>query len=314
MRLTISRFKGARRATLPTAFVLALGVGLAWSHPSSAQSKSPSLAALELQYQAAVESYEAALAARQVVESQWRAALDSVSLARNSGDQPRFDQASSAFLLRSDEFDRLDARVQEAGLSVAQYRADLLSAIESEVEQLAARAGGSTDADLRTSLATLARDLQNQYRDLLAEQNENLIPTPVFYPGSLAYNPRDTPDLLQAKAQLVERRIASVQAQLAESDDRINDLERLNRLRRQQGNFNAPLDRFGDVQLPVVTGGQGTGQVEVVGDSTGLQPPSLEEQLASWRLQKAQLLVLLEQLEENLRRFKSRLGTQTEGA
>lgn len=296
------------------AFVLALGVGLAWPQLLSAQSKSASLAALELEYQAAVESYEAALAARQVVESQWRAALDSVSLARNSGDQPRFDQASSAFLRRSDEFDRLDARVQETSRNLAQYRDALLSAIENEVEQLVAQAGGSTDANLRASLAALARDLQNQYRDLLAQQNENLIPTPVFYPGSLAYNPRDTPDLLQAKAQLVERRIASVQEQLNESEERINDLERLIRLRRQQGNFNAPLDRFGDVQLPVVTGGQGTGQVEVVGDSTGLQPLSLEEQLASWRLQKAQLLVLLEQLEENLRRFRSRLGTQTEEA
>jgi hypothetical protein len=280
--------------------------------PAAAQQTAPppELATLDLEYRAALESYSAALAARRVVEGEWRAALDSVTAARSAGDQARFDRASAEFLSRTAEFDRLDERVRTAQMTLDARREALLGGLEDQSRSLAEQAAEAPTATRRDELIARVRDLQNQYAEVFRDSEGSLSPTPVFYPGSLAYNPRDTPDLLRAKAQLVERRIEAVAAQLADADNRIDELERIIRLRRQQQNFDAPLDRFGDVQLPVVTGTQSASEAQDRGgaDSTGARAPTLEEQLASWQQQRDQLEVLLSQLQDNLRRFRQQLG------
>lgn len=267
------------------------------------------LAALELEYEAAMQSYAAALAARRVVESEWRAALDSVTAARASGERALLDQASAEFLARTSEFDRLDERVRDAQLRLTAQRERLLEALEQRSTELVEEADAESSAARRAELFTRVRDLQLQFGEVFRQAEGSLDPTPVFYPGSLAYNPRDTPDLLRAKTQLIERRIEAVSTQIDEASERIDDLERQIRLRRQQENFNAPLDRFGDVQLPVVTGStEAADASEALSDSLGARPPSLDEQLEHWRLQERQLTLLLEQLRANLQQFHERLG------
>lgn len=289
--------------------VMSVGLGAQQAHAQQVAAP-PELTALDLEYRAALESYSAALAARRVVEGEWRTALDSVTAARVTGDQGRFDQASSAFLNLTAEFDRLDERVRGAQAELDARREALLEGLDAQSRDLVAQAADASDRQRREALLARVRDLQNQYGEVFRDAEGSLAPTPVFYPGSLAYNPRDTPDLLRAKAQLVERRIEAVSAQLAEANGRIDEIERIVRLRRQQQNFDAPLDRFGDVQLPVVTTTENTaeGRASSDGDTTGARPLTLEEQLTSWQRQRDQLEVLLSQLQENLRRFRQQLG------
>lgn len=263
----------------------------------------------ELEYRAALRAHEAAVAARQVVENTWRTALDSVNAARRSGDRERLDRAQAAFLAQTTEFERLDNRVRATEDTLTGAREALLDALDRRAAQLGEEADTARTPARRQQIVMQARDLRLQYQEIVREGADVLTPTPVFYPGILAYDPRDTPNLLRGKADLVERRVELVQTQLDEAGERIESLERLIRLRRQQENFNAPLDRFGDVQVPVVTGGGSQNQdEEEMADSAGRQPPTLEEQLSAWRLQEEQLGLLLRQLEENLLRFRARIG------
>lgn len=273
------------------------------------QAGGDSLAERELSYRAAVAAYDAALAARQVVENQWRQALEAVTAARRAGDQAALDRASNAFIEQATELERLDIRVRSTQDSLEVARESLLEALDRRMGELVEEADTVTTDVRRMQILSLARDLQNQYRELVSAGADALTPTPVLYPGILAYDPRDTPDLIRQKAQLVERRIDAVQTQRDEALARIEGIERLIRLRRQQDNFSAPLDRFGDVQVPVVSGGGSQGQGETgVPDSAGARAPTLEEQLEAWRLQEEQLGFLLTQLRENLRRFRERIG------
>lgn len=307
-----------RRGPGPRVLVILLLAFAGLPAGSPAQTDGRTLAERELAYRAAIQVYEAAVAARQVVENRWRTALDSVTAARLGGDRERLDRASAAFLNQTAEFERLDARVRATEDSLATAREDFLDGLDQRVAELVEEADTATTDAQSAEILSLARDLQNQYRAVLSEEADALTPTPVFYPGILAYDPRDTPDLIRGKAQLVERRIQAVEAQLGEARESIERIVGLIRLRRQQENFNAPLDRFGDAQVPVVSGG-GAGQGQQQGDpgtrdSTGSRPPTLEEQLEVWRLQEEQLGLLLAQLEQNLERFRARIGADPAGA
>jgi hypothetical protein len=301
----------APRSRTPRRVLLLLSLLVAGLPLPAAGQAATSLPELELEYRAALRAHEAAVAARQVVENQWRAALDSVTSARRSGDADRLDRASAGFLAQTTEFERLDSRVRDTRAALTLAREALLDALDRRAAELEEMADTARSPAQRGQILTLARDLQNQYRAVVTEGSEVLSPTPVFYPGILAYDPRDTPDLIQSKAELVERRIRAVEAQLEEARERIETIERLIRLRRGQENFNAPLDRFGDVQVPVVAGGGSQSRSEeAMPDSAGARPQTLEEQLAAWRLQEEQLALLVTQLEANLRRFRERIGAR----
>lgn len=286
--------------------------------PAAAQ-QDPTLAELQRQerrYDAAEDAYQAALTARRVVQGDFDAQLDSVRLARASGDQEAFDRASERNMLLARELSRMDRRVEATSDSLEVVRRDYLGAMDARVTVLLERQDAATTRDEAQRIGALIADLYNQYREL-EESSDILRPQALQLTGVLAYNPRDTPSRLRQKLELATRRIEEVQARIEEADDRIEGIEQRIRLARQSDNFQSALGRFGDTNVPVGPPGQSRSQGDpAVSDTTGVltEPQSLEEQLAGWREYRVQLEQMLESFMEVREELESHIGAYQTGA
>jgi DNA repair exonuclease SbcCD ATPase subunit len=293
---------------------LALGAGeMAAQDPNLAQQDQSTLTLLndqELRHRAAVLAYEQALAARLVVEAQWEAALDSVQMARQSGDQDAYDRASERHMLLARDLTRMDRRVQQVSDSLEAVRSDYLEAMDARLGVLLElQESALTRAD-GERFGVLIDDLGNQYRELEAS-SDVLTPRPLVMQGVLAYSPRDTPSRLRNKIEIADRRIDQVQAGIEEAEGRIEGIEQRIRLERQQENFRTTLGRFDDTRVPVGPPGQSRSQgQQAVSDSTGVRtaPETLDEQLEGWRTLRGQLESMLQRLEAVRDELESHLG------
>ncbi|MBT8402246.1 MAG: hypothetical protein KJP18_00215, partial [Gemmatimonadetes bacterium] len=264
----------------------------------------------ELRHRAAVLAYEQALAARLVVEAQWEAALDSVQIARQSGDQAAYDGASERHMLLARDLTRMDRRVQQVGDSLEAVRSDYLEAMDARLGVLLELQDSAlTRADVQR-FDLLIADLGNQFRELEAS-SDVLTPRPLVMQGVLVYSPRDTPSRLRNKIEIANRRIDQVQAGIEEADGRIGGIEQRIRLERQQDNFRSTLGRFDDTRVPVGPPGQSRSQGEqTVSDTTGIRtiPETLDAQLEGWRTLRGQLESMLQRLESVRDELESHLG------
>ena len=258
------------------------------------------------------QEYEAALAAMRVSESQMETALDSVAVARQSGDQQAFNRASENQYLLSQDLTRADRRVQQVSDSLSAARSDYLAAMDArltvllELQESALTRGDADRYDI------LIRDLGNRYREL-EDSSDILTPQPLVMQGVLAYSPRDTPSRLRNKIEIADRRITQVEAGIAEADERINGIEQRIRLQRQQENFRTSLGRFDDTRVPVGPPGQSRSQGnQAVSDTTGVRtvPESLAEQLEGWQRLRGQLEAMLERLTALREELQSHLGAE----
>ena len=288
-----------------------LGSGIA-PQPVHAQAD-PTLSRLvdqELRYRAAQTAYEAALAARLVVEADWEAALDSVQAARQSADQEAYDRASERHMLLARDLTRLDRRVQQASDSLNAVRLDYLEAMDDRLGVLLELQDTASTLAEAERYGVLIDDLGNQYRELEAS-SDILTPQPLVPRGVLTYNPRDTPSRLRNKIEVADRQIELVQARIQEADDRIQGIEQRIRLQRQQENFRSTLGRFDDTRVPVGPPGESRSQGEqAVSDSTGVRtaPQTLADQLEGWQELRSQLETMLERLIEVRDELESHLG------
>jgi FtsZ-binding cell division protein ZapB len=268
------------------------------------------LNAQELRYRAAQIAYDAALAARLVVEADWEAALDSVQAARQATDQEAYDRASERHMLLARDLTRMDRRVQQASDSLGAVRSDYLQAMDVRLGVLLELQDSAATRIEAERYEALIEDLGNQYRELEAS-SDILTPRPLVPQGVLAYNPRDTPSRLRNKIEVATRRIELVQAGIDEADDRIESIQQRIRLQRQQENFRSTLGRFDDTSVPVGPPGQSRSQGEqAVSDSTGVRtaPETLEDQLEGWQTLRSQLESLLTQFMEVRDELQSHLG------
>jgi hypothetical protein len=296
----------------PALVVLCVGVFFA-PNPVLAQDDATRAALIlqELRYQAARDAYDASLTARLVVESEWEAALDSVQAARQGSDQAAYDRASERHMLLAQDLTRMDRRVQQASDSLEAARSDYLQAMDARLGvllELQDSAGSRLESQ---RYQALIEDLENEYRALEAS-SEILVPELLVSQGVLAYNPRDTPSRLRNKIEVATRRIEVVQIAIDEADDRIEGLERRQRLQRQQENFLSPLGRFDDTRIPVGPPGQSRSQGQgAVSDSTGVRtaPQSLDDQLEAWQALRSQLETRLAVLMRMRDELSSYLGS-----
>lgn len=283
----------------PAFFVLCVSATLA-AFPLYAQ-PDPTLDALQqqtLRHRAAEDAHQAALTARQVVQASFDATLDSVRVARASGDQEAFDRASERNMLLARDLSRMDRRVEETSDSLKAARRTLLQALDDRVGVLLEQQDDAATRTEAEEAGALIADLYNQYREL-EESSDILTPQPVVFSGRLAYTPRDTPSRLSQKLELATRRIEEVEDRISEADDRIRGIRDRIRLARQSENFQSSLGRFDDTSVPVGAAGQRrTSGDPTVADSTGVrtEPQSLELQLEGWQELKVQLEAMLDNL------------------
>ncbi len=268
--------------------------------PLPAQSD-PTLEVLQqetLRYRAAEDAHQAAVTARQVVQSTFDATLDSVRAARATGDQEAFDRASERNMLLARDLSRMDRRVEETSEALKAARRQLLEAMDARVGVLLERQDQATTPAEAERVGALIADLYHQYREL-EESSDILTPQPVVFAGRLSYTPRDTPSRLSQKLELATRRIEEIGDRITEADERIRGIQDRIRLARQSDNFQSSLGRFDDTAVPVGAAGQRrTAGDPAVTDSTGVrtEPQSLEMQLEGWRELKVQLEAMLESL------------------
>lgn len=304
-----TRLRSGRAAALVALLLLpVLDVPLA-SPQVRAQSLEALLVQRRLELTRAREEYEAAVAARNVMEGQWRAALEQASAARRSGDDEALEHAWAAAQERAGPFSAQEQRAAMAQDSVVAARRALVEVIQARLEQLLDALDAARSARERAELDILFTDLRNELQALDAEEEDGLSLRPVVLPD-VQFDPRDGPEDYEVKAQLLERQAALVQSLAVDVTDRMRTLENRLRIQRQSGDLLANVDRFDDTRVPVVAGPPRGG---VAADSTtaGGRPLTLEERIQELETYRAWLDDYHARLLQRAETFRRRIGRIT---
>jgi hypothetical protein len=259
-----------------------------------------------LEFRQARADYDAALAAFSVVEQQWSAALEEVNRARRSGDEDALESAFAAAQDRAGPLRGQDQRVEEARGALDARRQVLVQVITLRLEQLVAQMDAAASRQQRTELDLLFRDAQNELRALEAEAEDTFRLEPVVLP-EVTFDPRDGPDDLRSKAQLLERQAADIDTLLVDTDRRMEALGSRLRIQRQRGDLLAGVERFDDTRVPVVVGAPAAGGVPADSAGVGTRPLTLEERIEELRIYRAQMEAYRDQLLIKAETFRRRI-------
>ena len=275
---------------------------------SAAQSIEQLVVQRRRELRAARGAYEAARAAYDVVEGQFAAALEEVSQARRSGDVARHERAAALAQDRSVPARDQESRLQEAGRALVRAREALIGVLDARMEELVRMMDAASSSQQRAQLNSLYGDLRAELQSLEAEAGERIRLEPVVLP-EISFDPRDGPDELRSKAELLERHAVITDTVIQNTQRQIEQLSGRLRRERQQRDFLAAADRFDDTRVPVVTGPP-TGARAAVTDSTvaGARPLSLEERIQILREYVGQLQARREQLLIRAQQFRRSVG------
>jgi hypothetical protein len=278
---------------------------LTFAGPGVAQQSGDQVVDRELVYQSARSQYQASLDAWRVVEKQWNDSVEEHAQARNAAD----DQRKAAALVRAldlaQELDRLERRVmdQRGVLDVA--RAGLLVALDDRIERLSEQLGATPLAAARTRLTASIRDLENEAAELEGSAAGPAVQLELVYYPSIQFDPRDTPQTLGYKAELLRSKAEQSDSALDQIDREIERFERQLRRSRNVRSLVTGVERFGDIQVPVGAPNRRSslGNAQTRPDSTGVARPKLTPQQL---IQELRLLRI--QVEAAKRQFLERAG------
>ena len=291
------------RARIAAAWV---ALALVAAAPTAAQQPQDQVVNRQLAYNAARSQHQAAFDAWRVVEKQWNDAIEDHAQARRAGDVARQEGALTRALDLARELDRLERRVTELGGTLEDARVALLAALDDRLERLGAQlALARTPAD-RARVAAIVRDTENQQAQAEAERDRPAVRIELVYHPSIQFDPRDTPETLGAKAQMLRSKAEQADTSIAQIDRQIQRIERQLRLSRNAQSLVTGVERFGDVQVPVGAPNRrgSPGDVRARPDSSGVARPEVtpEQRLQELRLLRLQVL-------EAKRQFLERAGT-----
>lgn len=274
----------------------------------AAQTTNELLNQRRLEYKAAKDAYESTVSAGRVLEQQFSLALEQVRRARRQGDQVALEQAYALVQDRSFPYSAQEERIEEAHASLDSVRTALIDIITVRLEELVGEMDAAASAQQRNALNAVWVDLDNELKSLEAEAGEGVRIDPVVMP-EIVFDPRDGPEELQAKAEILERRAAVADTLIQNADATIEQLGARLRVERQRRDFLANADRFGDTQVPVVAGQPGGDRSPAVADSTAAdtRPLTLEERIARERAYREDLVQYRDQLLIRARQFKQRI-------
>lgn len=261
-----------------------------------------------LELRAAREAYEAARAAFEVVDRQFRAALQEVTRARESGDADRLDRASALAQDRSVPRADQERRLNEAIEALGRAREGLIGALEGRMAQLVRDMDAAASGQQRAQLNALFADAQAELESLEAEAQDTFRFELVAFP-EITFDPRDGPDEMRAKAEVLERQALETDTLIASKQDEIRQLTDRLAIQRAARDFMAGTGRFDDTRIPVVAGTP-TGNRPAVTDSTvaGARPMSLEERIRALQEYVRQLEEYRDQLRFRAQQFRARVG------
>ena len=254
-------------------------------------------------------SHQAALAAFNVLDRQFSQALDEVRAARRSGDNARLERAYALAQDRSVPHRAQEARLTEAAAALVRARLALIDALAGRMEELVRNMDAVGSGEQRARLNVLFMDHQRELQGLESEAADTFRIDPVVLP-EIAFDPRDGPDELSAKAELLERRAADADSVIVDTDRRIQDLNRRVRIERQGRDFLAGAERFDDTRVPVVAARPTPGQ-RPASDSTvaGARPQTLEERIEALTQYRVQMEAYRDELRVRARQFRLRVGS-----
>ncbi len=305
----------ARLTRTPWRMLLAvlLVVGLGSARAEAAHAQTPAgLVQLRGEYQGALSTLEAALAAYSVAESRFHQALDSVTAARESGDEGRHERALTVAQAQAQPVRGREDRVRRTTERVEEAREHLVDGLEAELERLYGVEDTTSLAELAGLRATIA-DMENELDEVRPSLAGFEVQPAILV--QLRIDPTDGPNDILNKADLLERRAARHAAQIRDVEDRLTELGRRLRLQRIRRTNIAGLNRFDDASVPVGSAGQtGTqsrgGEAIAPTDSTGvlLRPQTIEEEIRSLEQLRDDLVALRERILDQAASFRARAG------
>lgn len=302
------RWRARRWRRLATAAV-ALAISLGGGAPAGAQTMEQLVVQRRLELGQARAAHQAALAAFNVLDRQFSQALDEVRAARRSGDNARLERAYALAQDRSVPHRAQEVRLSDAAAALVRARQALVDALAGRMEELVRSMDAAASGEQRARLNTLFMDHQRELAALEAEATDTFRLAPVVLPD-IVFDPRDGPDELSFKAELLERRAADADSVIADTDRRIQDLTRRMRIERQGRDFLAGAERFDDTRVPVVAARPTPGQ-RPASDSTvaGARPLTLEERIEALTHYRAQMEAYRDELRVRARQFRLRVGS-----
>jgi hypothetical protein len=287
-------------------WLAAAGVALALTAalPVLAQQPRDPFQDRQLAYDAAKSQYSAALDAWRVFEKQWNDAMEDHQQGKRAGDGDRENAALVRALDLARELDRSERRVSSQRAVLDGARTELLAALDARMEEAATQLAAARSANERAQLATVLRDYENQQQQIEAERDQPAVRLQLLYYPSIQFDPRDTPEDLTNKAQLLRRRAEQADSSLAQIDREIARLEGQVRRRRNVESLMSGVERF-DGQPPLGAAGRPNPPGEMLArpDSAGVARPEVTPQ------QKLEQLQLLRgQLQDAKQQFLNRAG------
>ena len=279
---------------------------------ASAQTVEQLVVQRRLDLQFARDAFEAARSGFNVAERQFSSALEEVTRARRQGNKDGLERAYSLAQDRSVPYRDRENRVREARAALVQARQSLIEVLEVRLEHLVEEMDAAASAQQRGQLDLIWRDLSTELQQLEAEAGDTFRLDPVVLP-EVTSDPRDTPDVILSKAELIERQAGVADTLIQDKEREIQALTARLRNQRQRRDFVAATDRFDDTRVPVVTGSP-TGERTPSSDSTvaGQRPITLEERIQLLRDYVEQLRSYRDQLRIRAQVFRQRIRSVAE--
>lgn len=257
-----------------------------------------------LEYRSALADYQSAQAAFSVVERRFSAALAALDRARRSGDEEELAQAFAAAQERSLPVRDRRTRVAEAANRLEAARAALIEVLTIRLTELLTEMAEAGSPQEEAELDALWRDLNAELEQLETESEDPFRLNPTVLP-EVTFDLRDTPEVREQKARLLERTAAMADSAVQTIQRQIDGLEERLRQERNRRDFLARTGRFGDTPPVGPTRPPGGTQVQVA-DSTGapVRPQSLEERIQELRTVQQQIATYRDDLLIRARLFR----------
>jgi hypothetical protein len=201
-----------------------------------------------------------------------------------------------------------ERRVEEARERFTDSRQALIDVLTLRLQQLVIEMAAAPTDLRRTEIDAIYRDRRTELARLESDEEQSAFRIDVALLPDINFDPRDGPEELETKAQLVEAHAAVVDTVIQDLDRRVGALNERLRNERQRGDLLAAVGRFDDTNLPVgVT--TGPPPADAAADSTGVgnRPLTLEEQIEELTAYRAQLIAYREQILVKARTFRLRI-------
>lgn len=285
------------------ALVLALSPGLAGAQDV------PTIQELEYQYRAQLQLHQSAFDAWRALELGLARALAEFTAASEAGATNQRDQAFTDSQRLGSQVGLQAVRVGEYAEEVRRARSALLAAHTAVVDSLIQLVESTQDPAEREELTAILADRNNRVMELRGEEDPETTLEPM---QEFTIGPRDTPEIILAKAEALEERANRREVQLAEARRRLEELRQDQRRARTVRDFMAGLERYDDTRLPVVSPGSRTTtqtdpeQVPPGADTLGVEerPMTLEERIESLEIFESGLEQRIQQIRDKAERFR----------